>query len=64
MLMVMVLNLDVRSRFLTKDFVDTNVLICGLNFSVVVVFLKSFVYSGSFTDVRIVGWADLWWLVG
>jgi hypothetical protein len=24
---------------------------------------KSFVYSGLLTDVSIVGWTDLWWLV-
>ncbi len=30
-LLVMVLNLGVCSRFLTKDFVDMDVLICGLN---------------------------------
>ncbi len=63
-LLVMVLNLGVCSRFLTKDFVDTNILICGSNFSFVVGFSKSFVNSGSLTDVRIVGRSDLWWLVG
>jgi hypothetical protein len=57
--MVMVLNLGcVYSRFLTKDFVDTDVLIFGPNFTGVVVFLKSFVYSGPLTGVRIVGRTD------
>jgi hypothetical protein len=45
-LMGMVLNLGVCSRFLTNNFVDTNVLICGLNVTGVVVVLRSFVYSG------------------
>jgi hypothetical protein len=43
-LMVIVLNFGVCSRFMTKDFVDANVLICGSNFYVVVVFLKSFAH--------------------
>jgi hypothetical protein len=55
--MVMVLNLGVCSRFLTNDFVNTNV-------TGVVVVLKSFAYSGSLAGVSIVGWTDLWWLVG
>jgi hypothetical protein len=38
--MVMVLNLGVWSRFLTNNFVDTNVLICGPNVTGVVVVLK------------------------
>jgi hypothetical protein len=62
--MVMVLNHDVCSRFLTKDFMDTDVLICGSKFSGFVVFLKSSMYSGSLMGVRIVGQTDLWWLVG
>ncbi len=63
-LLVIILNLGVCSRFLTKDFVDMGGLICGSKYSVVVVFLKSFVYSGSLMDVKIVGRTDLWWLVG
>ncbi len=43
---------------------DTNVLRCGSNFSGVVVFLKSFMYLELLMGVRIVGWIDLWWLVG
>ncbi len=35
--MVLVLNLGVWSRFLTNDFVDANVLICGSNVIGVVV---------------------------
>jgi hypothetical protein len=62
-LLVMVLNLGVCIRFLTKDLVATNVLICGLNFSAVVGFLKSFVYLRLLTGVRIVGQIDLLWLV-
>ncbi len=62
-LMVMVLNLDVCSRFLTKNFTVTNVLICGLNASGVVVVLKNFVYLGWMMGVSIVGRIDLWWLV-
>ncbi len=63
-LLVMVLNLDVCSRLLTKDSVDTDVWIVSSNFSFVFDFLKSFLYSGLLTDVMIVGWTDLWWLVG
>ncbi len=63
-LLVMVLNLGVCIIFLTKDFVDINVLIFGLNFSFLADFLKSFLYSGSLIDVRIVEQRDLWWLVG
>ncbi len=63
-LVVMVLNLGVCSRFLTNNFVDTNFLIYGLDVTGVVVVSKSFMYSGSLTDVSIVGWTDLWWLVG
>ncbi len=63
-LLVMVLNLGVCGRFLTKDFEDTGVLICGSFFVVVIVFSKSFVYLGSLMDVKIVGWTDLWWQVG
>ncbi len=63
-LLVMVLNLGVRSRFLTNDFVNTNVLICGSKFSFVVGFSKSVVYLGLMMDVRNVGQTDLWWLVG
>jgi hypothetical protein len=63
-LMVLVLNLGVWSRFLTHDFVDTNVLICGLNVIGVVVVSKRFVYSGLLAGVSIVGQTDLWWLVG
>ena len=48
-LMVMVLNLGVCSRFLTNNFMVTNVLICGLNDTGVVVVSKSFVYLGSLT---------------
>jgi hypothetical protein len=59
----MVLNLGVCIRFLTKDLVANNVLICGLNFSAVVGFLKILVYLGLLTDVRIVGRIDLSWLV-
>jgi hypothetical protein len=62
--MVLVLNLGVLSRFLTNNFVDTNVLICGLNIIGVVVVSKSFVYSGLLAGVNIVGRTDLWWLVG
>ncbi len=54
-LMVMVLNLSVCSRFLTNNFMDTNVLIFGLNVTGVVVVSKSFVYSESLTGVSIVG---------
>ncbi len=63
-LMVMVLNLGVCSRFLTNNFVDTNVLICGSNVTGVVVVSKSFVYLGSLAGVSIVGRTDLWWMVG
>ncbi len=63
-LLVMVLNLGVCSRLLTKDFVATNVLHCGLNFSFIDCFSNSFVYLGSLMDVRIVEQTDLWWLVG
>ena len=63
-LMVMVLNLGVFSRFLTNNFMDTNVLICGSKFSFVVGFSKSVVYLGLMMDVRNVGQTDLWWLVG
>ncbi len=62
--MAMVLNLGVCSRFLTNNFVDTNVLICGLNVTGVVVVLKSFVYLGLLTGVSMGGGTDLWWLVG
>ena len=55
--MVMVLNLGVCSRFLTNDFVATDV-------TGVVVVSKSFVYLGSLAGVIIVGQTDLWWLVG
>jgi hypothetical protein len=61
--MVLVLNLGVWSRFLINNFVDTNVLICGLNVIGVVLVLKSFVYSGLLAGVSIVGQTDLWWLV-
>ncbi len=62
--MVLVLNLGVWSRFLTNNFVDANVLICGSNVTGAVVVLKSFVYSGLLAGVSIVGRTDLWWLVG
>ncbi len=62
--MVLVLNLGVWSRFLTNNFVDTNVLICGSNVIGGVVVMKSFVYLGLLAGVSIVGWTDLWWLVG
>jgi hypothetical protein len=62
--MVLVLNLGVWSRFLTNNFVDRDVLICGSNVIGVVVVLKSFMYSGSLAGVSIVGWTDLWWLAG
>ncbi len=62
--MVMVLNFGVCIRFLTNDFVDTNVLICCLNVTDVAVILKSFVYLGSLAGVSIVRRTDLWWLVG
>ncbi len=55
MLMVMVLNLGVRSRFLTNDFVVANVLICGSNVPGIVDVLKSFVYSGSLAGASMVG---------
>ncbi len=64
MLMVLVLNLVVWSRFLTDNFVDTNVLICGSNVTGAVVVSKIFVYSGSLAGVSIVRQTDLWWLVG
>jgi hypothetical protein len=57
-----VLNLGVCSRFLKNNFVDTNVLISGLNVTGVV--SKSFVYAGLLAGVSIVGRTDLWWLVG
>ncbi len=63
-MMIVVLNLGVCSRFLTNDFIDTNVLICCSNVTGVVVVLKSFVYSRLLVGVIIVGRADLWWLVG
>ena len=59
-LMVMVLNLSVCSRFLTNNFMDTNVLIFGLNVTGVVVVSKSFVYSGLLMGVSIVSQTDLW----
>jgi hypothetical protein len=62
--LVMVLDLSACSRFLTKDFVDTDVLVGGTNFSFVFDFSKIFWYLGFLTDVRIVGQTDLWWLVG
>jgi hypothetical protein len=62
--MVMALNLGVCStRFLTNDFVDTNVLICCSNNTGVVVVSKSFVYSELLVGISIVGRTDLWWLV-
>ncbi len=64
MLMVMVLNLGVCSRFLINNFMDTNILICGSNVTGVVVVSKSFVYLGSLVGVSIVGQTDLWWPVG
>jgi hypothetical protein len=57
--MVMVLNLGVCSRFLTNNFMNTNVLICGSNVTGVVVVMKSFVYLGLLTGVSIVGRTDL-----
>ncbi len=63
-LMVLVLNLGVWSRFLTNNFADNNVLICGLNVIAVVIVSKSFVYSGLLGGVSNVGQTDLWWLVG
>jgi hypothetical protein len=52
----MVLNLGVYcSRFLTNDFVDTDVLVGGTNFSIVVDFSKSFLYSGLLTDLKVDG---------
>ena len=63
-LMVLVLNLGVWRRFLTNNFVDTNVLIFGSNVIGVVVVSKSFVYSGLLGGVSNVGQTDLWWLVG
>jgi hypothetical protein len=62
--MVMVLNLGVCSRFLTNDFMDTNVLVCGSNVTGVVDVSKSFVYTISLAGVSMVGQTDLWWLVG
>ncbi len=62
-LMVTVLNLGVCSSFLTSNFVDTNVLICGSNVTGFVDVLKSVVYSGSLVGVSMVGQTDLWWLV-
>ncbi len=62
--MVVVLNLGVCRRFLTNNFVDTNVLICGLNVTGVVVVSKNFVYLGLLVVVSIVGWTGLCWLVG
>ncbi len=59
--MVMVLNLGVCSKFLTNNFVDTNVLIRGSNVTGVAVFSKSVVYSGSLVGgVSIVGQSNLW----
>jgi hypothetical protein len=63
-LIVLVLNLGVWSRFLTNNFVDTNVLICGSNVIGVVEVLKSLMYLGLLAGVSIVGRMDLWWLVG
>jgi hypothetical protein len=60
--MVLVLNLGIWRRFLTNDYVDTDVLICGSNVTGVVVVLKSFVYLGLLAGVSIVGRTDLWWL--
>ena len=62
--MVVVLNLGVWSRFLTNNYVDTNVLICGSNVTGVVVVSKSSVYLESLAGVSIVGRTDLWWLLG
>ena len=62
--MVMVLNLGVCHRFLTNNFVDAVVLICGSNVPGIVDVSKSFVYSGSLAGVSVVGRTDLWWLVG
>jgi hypothetical protein len=53
--MVMVLNLGVCSRFLTKDVVDIDVLICGSNFPGSVVFSKDFVYSGTLWVLGLLG---------
>jgi hypothetical protein len=61
--MVKDLKLGDCGNFLTPNFVDINVLICGLSVTGVVVVLKSFVYSGLLTGVSIVGGTDLWWLV-
>ncbi len=61
--MILVLNLGAWTRFLTNNFADTNVLICGSNVISVVVVLKNFVYLRSLAGVSIVGQADLWWLV-
>jgi hypothetical protein len=58
--MVLVLNLGVWSKVLTNNFVDTDVLICGLNVIGVVVVSKSFVYLGSLAGLSIVGRTDLW----
>jgi hypothetical protein len=62
--MVMVLNLGVSSRFLTNNFVDTNVLSSGLNVTGLVDVSKSFVYLESLAGVSMVGRINLWWLVG
>jgi hypothetical protein len=62
--MVMVLHLGVCSRFLTNNFMDTNVFICGSSVTDVFVVSKSFVYSGLLAGVNIVWRTDLWWLVG
>ncbi len=63
-LIVMVLNRGVCSRFLTNNFEDTNVSICGSHVTDFVDATKSFVYSRSLAGVSIVGQTDLWWLVG
>ncbi len=59
LLIVLVLSLGFWSRFLTNNFVDTDVLICGSNVTGVVVVSKSFLYSRSLAGVSIVGRTDL-----
>ncbi len=54
-LIVMVLNLGVYSGFLTNNFMDINVLICGSNITGIVDVSKSLVYSGLLVGVSIEG---------
>ena len=63
-------NVGVRKRFLTKEFLMTDVLVgvpcifnCSISFPLVLL-LKSYLYSGSFAAVTIVGRTLLWCVAG